>query len=65
MMNCKICGGKLAKESWTKKKDRWASDIRYPAGTYEYYECSGCGMRHTPQETEVHSNETDATWVPH
>ena len=64
MMNCKICGGKLVKESWTSKKDSWINDIpvpiRCPAGTFEYYECPSCGMRYTPQEAEIKTNETDA-----
>ena len=52
MMNCKYCGARLKKESWTRKKDSWQGEIRYPAGTYEYYECSNCGMRYTPQEVK-------------
>ena len=60
MMNCKIFGSKLAKETWTKKKDGWVRDIRYPAGTYEYYNCLSCGMRYTPQEVEAKSREIDA-----
>lgn len=60
ILNCKICGSKLVKESWVNHNEGWVGDVRCPARTYEYYNCYGCGMRYSLQEAEKETNEIDA-----
>lgn len=45
---CELCGGELVAKEWTQPLEGGLC----PKGTYKYYECPKCGLRHTPYEVE-------------
>jgi len=49
-VKCRIknCEGDIVRKEWTQPLEGG----KCPKGTYEYYECSGCGVRYTPQEVK-------------